>query len=154
MMQFFAQYYDYWRAGHILMIIAWMAGLLYLPRLFIYHFNAKPGGELESSLILQEVRLLRLIMNPAFILSWVFGILLVLSNAGRYGGWAGFLTVPWAIKFVLISLMTAMHHYYALARKKFAKGERPKTQKHWRIVNEVPAVLAIIIVLVATVWLR
>lgn len=154
MMQFLAQNYDYWRAGHILMVIAWMAGLLYLPRLFIYHFNAIKDGELEKSLILQEVRLLRMIMNPAFVLTWVFGVLLIFSNVGRFGGWSVFLTLPWALKFTLISLMSGVHHYYALARKKFANGERPKTQKHWRVVNEIPAVLAIFIVLIAVVWLR
>ncbi len=153
-MSFLAENYDYWRAGHILSVIAWMAGLLYLPRLFVYHFSAKRGGELEASLVLQEERLLRIIMNPAFVLTWVFGILLVFSNAGRAGGWFVFLTPPWITKFILISLMTGMHHFYALARKQFAEGKRPYTEKQWRIINEIPAILAILIVMTAVVWIR
>ncbi len=153
-MNFIAQNYDYWRAGHIISVIAWMAGLLYLPRLFIYHFNAEKGGELEASLITQEHRLLRIIMNPAFVLTWIFGILLIISNAERAGGWSIFLQGPWLFKFTLVSIMTGLHHYFAYARKQFSKGERPLTQKQWRILNELPALLMIIIVLIATVWLR
>ncbi len=153
-MNFIAENYDIWRAGHILTVIAWMAGLLYLPRLFIYHFSAKPDGELETCLIAQEHRLLRMIMNPAFVLVWGFGILLIIANAGRAGGWSVFLSWPWVFKFSLITVMTVLHHYFALMRKQFAKGERPLSEKKWRIINELPAVLAIFIVVIAVVWLR
>ena len=153
MMDFLAQNYDWWRAGHIISVIAWMAGLLYLPRLFIYHFNAVKGGELDKTLIVQEQKLLRLIMNPAFVLTWVFGLLLVFSDAGRLG-WESFLAPAWAVKFTLISTMTAVHHGFALARKRFARGERPLSSKAWRVINEVPAVLMIFIVLTAVVWIH
>ncbi len=153
-MDFLAQNYNWWRAGHIIFVIAWMAGLLYLPRLFIYHFQSVKGGELDLCLIDQERRLLRIIMNPAMVMTWVFGVLLIFSNAGRANGWIIFLSVPWAVKFILVSLMTGIHHWYALVRKRFANGERPGTQKNWRFLNEVPAVLAIFIVLTAVVWLR
>ncbi|PHS28097.1 MAG: TIGR00701 family protein [Robiginitomaculum sp.] len=153
-MNFLAENYDIWRAGHILSVIGWMAGLLYLPRLFIYHFKAKSGGELETSLIVQEQKLLRMIMNPAFVLTWVFGILLIFSNAGRAGGWSIFLAWPWILKFTLITLMTLLHHYFAIARKHFAAGKRPLSEKKWRFINEAPAVLAILIVIIAVVWIR
>ncbi len=153
-MIFLAEHYDYWRAGHILSVIAWMAGLLYLPRLFIYHYGAKKGGELEETLILQEQRLLRVIMNPAFVLTWVFGILLVFSNAGRAGGWEIFLSWAWISKFTLITIMTLLHHYFAIVRKKLAQGERPLSQTKWRFINELPALLAVFIVLIAVVWIR
>lgn len=153
-MNFLAENYDIWRAGHLISVIAWMAGMLYLPRLFVYHMRAIKGGELETSLLVQERKLLQIIMNPAFVLTWVFGILLVLSNAGRAGGWSIFLAWPWISKLILISIMTGLHHYFALARKKFAAGERPLTEKTWRMVNEIPAILMIFIVIIAVVWLH
>jgi protoporphyrinogen IX oxidase len=153
-MNFMAEYYDVWRAGHIFSVMAWMAGLLYLPRLFVYHFKAKPGGELEASLIVQERKLLQIIMNPAFVLTWIFGIMLIFSDAGRAGGWSIFASPPWITKFVLVSAMTGVHHYYAIARKRFARNERPLSEKKWRILNEMPAALAILIILTAVVWIR
>jgi len=153
-MEFLAQNYDWWRAGHIISVIAWMAGMLYLPRLFVYHFRARPGDELDKTLIIQEQKLLRLIMNPAFVLTWIFGVLLVFSNAGRAGGWSLFLSPPWAVKFTLVIIMTVVHHGFALARKRFAGGGRPLSEKAWRILNEVPAILMIFIVLTAVVWIH
>ena len=75
--------YDWLRALHILSVIAWMAGLLYLPRLYVYHAMAEPGGEFDRTVKDQERRLLKLIMNPAMIASWIFGLLLIWSNAER-----------------------------------------------------------------------
>ena len=149
-----AEYYDWLRGFHILTVIAWMAGLLYLPRLYIYHCKAIPGGELDQTLKDQERRLLQIIMNPAMIAAWVFGLLLIWANAERAGGWSIFIHWAWISKFVLISAMTGLHHVYALRRKAFEAGNNTWSEKKYRIYNEIPAILAIAIVLIATVVLR
>jgi len=142
---FLARYYDWLRALHILSVIFWMAGLLYLPRLFVYHVGAAPGGELDQTLQIQEAKLLRLIMNPAMIAVWVFGLLMLTSTPAL-------LQSPWMhVKLTAVVLMTAAHHHYALARKKFARGENARSAKFWRIVNEVPAGLAVVIVVMAVI---
>ncbi|MBE9065031.1 CopD family protein [cf. Phormidesmis sp. LEGE 11477] len=146
--------YDWLRGFHILAVIAWMAGMLYLPRLFVYHCNAEPGGELDRVLKLQERRLLKLIMNPAMIAAWVFGALLIWSNAERAGGWSIFLEWDWLVKLAAISVMTGLHHVFAIRNQHFANGTNNWSQRKYRIYNEIPAVLAIVIVLIATVALR
>ena len=146
--------YDWLRGLHILSVIAWMAGLLYLPRLFVYHCDAVPEGELDLTLRDQERRLLQLIMNPAMIATWVFGLLLIWSNIERAGGWAVLGGWAWGAKFVLVIAMTGIHHVYAARRKRFLNGSNDWSQRRYRILNEVPAVLAIFIVLIATVALR
>lgn len=146
--------YDWFRGLHILMVIAWMAGLLYLPRLFVYHCEAKPGGELDLTLKLQEHRLLKFIMNPAMIGAWIFGILLIWSNAERAGGWTIFLQWDWGVKFLAIVIMTGLHHIFAVRKKAFEAGTNDWPQRKYRIYNEIPAGLAIIIVLIATVALN
>jgi len=146
--------YDWLRGLHILAVIAWMAGLLYLPRLFVYHCTATPGGELDKVLKLQEHRLLKLIMNPAMIAAWIFGLLLIWSNAERAGGWSIFHEWDWLVKFTAIVLMTGLHHIFAIRKKHFEAGTNEWPQRKYRIYNEIPAALAIVIVLVATVALR
>lgn len=146
--------YDWLRAFHILAVIAWMAGMLYLPRLFVYHCSATPGGELDETLKLQEHRLLKIIMNPAMIATWVFGALLIWANAERAGGWMIFLDWAWISKFVLISVMTGIHHIYLGRLKRFEAGTNDWSDKRYRILNEIPFVLAILIVLIAVVALR
>ncbi len=142
---FFARHYDWLRAFHVLSVIFWMAGLLYLPRLFVYHTTATPGGELDATLKVQESRLLRLIMNPAMILAWTFGLLMLWSTPAL-------LQAPWMhVKLLGVVLMTGAHHHYAAARKKFDRGENQRSGKYWRIVNEVPALLAVVIVVMAVI---
>ena len=137
--------YDWIKAFHILSVIAWMAGLLYLPRLFVYHSMATPGGELADTLTAQERRLLRQIMNPAMIAAWTFGLLMLWANPSL-------ITFGWMqAKLVLILGMTWMHHVYATARKRFADGSQTRSTRYWRMINEVPAVLAIGIVIFAVV---
>ncbi len=154
MSDFIVSAYDWLRGFHILSVIAWMAGLLYLPRLFVYHCSAEPDGELDSALRLQEHRLLKFIMNPAMVAAWVFGLLLIWSNAERSGGWSVFLNWDWLVKFVAIGLMTALHHVFAIRTRSFAAGTNDWSQRKYRIYNEIPAILAIFIVLIATVALR
>ncbi|MEE2526627.1 CopD family protein [Hyphobacterium sp. HN65] len=146
--------YDWFRGFHILAVIAWMAGLLYLPRLFVYHCEAQPGGELDTVLKLQEHRLLKFIMNPAMIAAWIFGLLLIWSNAERAGGWVIFHQWDWMVKFAAIVLMTGLHHIFAVRKKRFEAGNNDWSQRKYRIYNEIPAVLAIVIVLIATVALN
>ncbi|MBR9825019.1 MAG: CopD family protein [Alphaproteobacteria bacterium] len=146
--------YDWFRGLHILSFIAWMAGLLYLPRLFVYHCGAEADGELDATLKLQERRLLKLIMNPAMISTWIFGLLLVWSNAERAGGWEIFLSWAWAAKFILVFIMTGLHHLYALRFKHFEAGTNDWPHKRYRILNEMPFLAAIFIVLIATVALK
>lgn len=149
-----AELYDWLRGLHILAVMFWMAGLLYLPRLFVYHCGAAPGGELDETLKLQERRLLRLIMNPAMVAAWVFGLLLVWANAQRAGGWEIFLSAAWAVKFAGVAAMTWLHHVFALRRKAFEAASNDWPARRYRILNEVPAALAVVIVLVAVVALR
>jgi putative membrane protein len=139
-MDIITPFYPWIKIAHILSFTAWMAGMLYLPRLFVYHHAAAPGGEAASTLTVMEQKLLKLIMNPAMIATWLFGLLLV---AGPYGwhddGW-------FIIKFVAVLMLSGLHGFYAASRKKFAAGEKPRTEKFWRIMNEAPFVLLAIIV--------
>jgi putative membrane protein len=146
--------YDWLRALHILAVIAWMAGLLYLPRLYVYHCGAIPGGELDTTLRLQEARLLKVIMNPAMIATWILGLLLVWANAERAGSWAVFVSLAWFGKFALVSVMTGLHHILALRFKRFQVGSNDWSDKRYRILNELPFVTAIGIVLIAVVALH
>jgi len=146
--------YDWLRAFHILAVIAWMAGLLYLPRLYIYHCAAIPGGELDETLKLQEQRLLKIIMNPAMIVAWLLGLALVWVNMERAGGWSVFLGFAWLGKFVLITAMTGLHHVFAVRFKRFQAGTNDWSDKRYRMLNEAPFVLAIATVLVAVVALK
>ncbi len=140
-----ANVYSWLRALHILSVIAWMAGMLYLPRLYVYHMKAAPGGELDETLKVQERRLLRGITNPAMLAAWALGILMLIANPAL-------LSQSWMhAKLALVVTMSAVHGYYSSARKKFERGERPRTERFWRILNEVPAVLAIPIVIFAVV---
>lgn len=143
-------------ALHILAIIAWMAGLLYLPRLFVYHTRAKPGSEMDATFQEMERKLLQIIMNPAMILAWVLGLLLIWIDSrvyapGVFGPIGHFLSRPWmAVKFAGVLFQTGWHHYLAIARKRFARGENHRTEKYWRMVNELPFLAAIVMVLAVT----
>ncbi|MEM6650781.1 MAG: CopD family protein, partial [Pseudomonadota bacterium] len=114
-----ASLYLWFKVLHILAVIAWMAGMMYLPRLFVYHHQSQKGGEAEQFFIQMERRLLKGIINPSLIALWVFGILLVLSNPV----WAGQLWL-WG-KIVLVLAITAVHGIYAKAVRQFGEGKRP-----------------------------
>jgi putative membrane protein len=145
-------WYNLLRAGHILAVIAWMAGMLYLPRLFAYHTEtAPPGSEFDGHFQVWEAKLLRIIINPAMTLTWLFGLGLILFHvyvADR--GW-GFLLQPWMIvKLAVVTFLSGWHGFLAGARKKFVAGERPKSAKFWRMTNEIPFLVAIVAVLAVT----
>jgi len=132
------------KALHVIAVISWMAGMFYLPRLFVYHVDATPGGELASSLVIMERRLLKIIMTPAMLASWVFG-LWAASNAGAFSeGW-------FHVKLLLVVIMTAFHMVLAKWRKEFEADTNTRTGKFYRLANEVPPVLMIFIVILVIV---
>ena len=123
---------------HIIFVIAWMCGMLYLPRLFVYHTNAKIGGELDKTLQIMEKKLLRIIINPAMILSFVFGCWLI-HLVGIEGGWLH-------LKITLVLALAGFNGFLSRWRKNFELGKNIHSQKFYRIINEVPAVLMVVIV--------
>jgi protoporphyrinogen IX oxidase len=138
------RFYLWMTAAHVLAIISWMAGLLYLPRLFINHIDAPVGSATSEIFKGMEHRLLKIIMNPAMILSWVLGLYLGVAGGHFTEGW-------FHMKLLAVVLMTISHMYMAKSVRLFAADMNVKSQKHWRIVNEVPTVLMIIIVVLVIV---
>ncbi len=136
--------YDWLKAFHVIAIIAWMAGLLYLPRLFVYHCDAPKGSTQSETFKMMERRLLKAIMNPAMIAAWALGLILVWQ-----GGWwrAGWLHG----KLLLVLILSGAHGYLAWHVRLFAADANTKPQRHWRIVNEVPTLLMIGIVILVIV---
>ncbi len=137
--------YEWIKAFHIIAVIAWMAGMLYLPRLFVYHCAAEIGSVQSETFKVMERRLLRAIINPAMIATWVLGLWLAwLGPDSRYGWFAS--SWLWA-KIVLVLALSAVHGLLARWRKDFAQDRNRHSQKFYRIINEVPTVLMILIVL-------
>lgn len=132
--------YDWLKAAHIVAVIAWMAGMLYLPRLFVYHAEVPAGSERSAMLKVMERRLLKAIINPAMIASWLLG--------GALAWMSGFWSSPWLwAKAALVLALSAVHGHLAKAVRLFAEDRNTKSSRYWRIVNEVPTVLMIGIVL-------
>jgi len=141
--------YNVLRGLHILAVIAWMAGLLYLPRLFVYHTRAEPGSEMDKTFQTMEVKLLRVIMNPAMVAVFLLGGALVWYD-GAHGGWA-FLHSAWMLVMFLGALaLSGWHHYLGRARKSLAAGRRERSERFWRMTNEAPFLVAVLVVLAAT----
>jgi putative membrane protein len=136
---------------HIIVVIAWMAGLLYLPRLFAYHSAAAVGSEMDETFKTMEAKLLGIIMNPAMVAVWVLGLTLIWFDATQLKwGW-GFLVTPWMLtKLAGVLFLTSWHHYLGIARKALAAGRRQRSQRFWRMTNELPFLAAIVMVLAIT----
>ncbi|MGI9394553.1 MAG: protoporphyrinogen oxidase HemJ [Boseongicola sp.] len=134
--------YPWVKALHVIAIISWMAGLLYLPRLFVYHVESA-GRNADTHELFQtmERKLLRVIMNPAMIATWVFGILLALTPG--VVDWSAIW--PWS-KAAAVLGMTWFHHWCAKERKALVEGQTAKSGRYYRLMNEVPTVLLIVIV--------
>jgi putative membrane protein len=141
-----APLYPWIKALHIISVVAWMAGLLYLPRLFVYHADAAPGSETAETFKVMERRLLRGIMNPAMIATYVFGILLALTP-GIVDWGSGWIYA----KLVLVVALTWIHHGLSLWREEFAADRNERSARFYRFVNEVPTALLIIIVILVVV---
>ena len=135
--------YPWIKSLHIMAVLSWMAGLFYLPRLFVYHAEqAKSADQLDKTFQVMERRLLRAIMNPAMVVTWVCGICLVFTP-----GIVDWSTVwPW-VKTVSVLAMTWFHHWLGLRRKEFASGANLLSGRSYRLMNEVPTILMIVIVL-------
>ncbi|HMF22218.1 MAG TPA: protoporphyrinogen oxidase HemJ [Pseudolabrys sp.] len=136
--------YLWLKALHIIAVIAWMAGMLYLPRLFVYHAAVKPGSELSETFKKMEHRLLNYIMVPAMMTTWIIGIVLLLQGQWLGAGW-------FHAKIVAVLAMTVLHGLFAHWVNEFRLDRNRHTQKFFRIVNEIPTGLLIIIVILATV---
>jgi len=142
-------HYNLIRGLHILSVIAWMAGMLYLPRLYVYHTRAIPGGELDETLKVMELKLLRIIINPAMIAALLFGLSLIWID-GHVRGW-GFLLKPWMLtKLSALLVLFGWHGFLSGARRKFAVGANQRSEKFWRMTNELPFLAATVIVLSVT----
>lgn len=134
--------YPWIKAFHIVSVISWMAGLFYLPRLFVHHAERATGpGDLHETFVMMERKLLRVIMNPAMIATWAFGLLLVLTPG--MVDWS--FTWPW-VKAAAVLAMTWFHHWLARRRKDFAVRRNTRDGRTYRIMNEVPTVLMLVIV--------
>lgn len=138
--------YDWVRALHIISVIAWMAGMLMLPRFYAYQTASEPGGELDRKMIEAAARLRTFILSPGITLAWIFGILTAATSH-----WAQF-SMGWMhAKLVLVVVLSGLHGYLVSEGKRLAKGERRRSERFWRILNEIPFVIAIIVVILAVV---
>lgn len=140
-MDFLVDFYLPIKALHIISVIAWMAGMLYLPRLFVYHVDAAKGSEMSEIFKMMEEKLLRIIMTPAMLATWIFGLLLsVMPNVDAWSsGW-------FHGKLLLLLGLTGVHGFFAKLRKDFAADRNERPARFFRIINEVPTVLMIGIV--------
>ena len=135
--------YPWIKALHVISVIAWMAGLLYLPRLFVYHAAVATGSPQDQTFQVMERRLLRAIMNPAMIATYVFGGLML---------WVQDWSQGWLhAKLLLVVLRTVMHHVFSLWRKAFERDANTRPTRTYRIANEIPTVLMIAIVILVIV---
>ena len=136
--------YEWAKALHIIAVIAWMAGMLYLPRLFVYHCEAEPGSKQSETFKVMERRLLRAIINPAMIAAWLLGLWLAYE-----GGWFAFHWLQ--AKVVLVLALSGVHGLLARWVRDFAADRNRHSQRFYRIINEIPTVLMIGIVILAVV---
>ncbi len=145
MAEFLSGIYLWLKSVHLIMVIAWMAGMMYLPRLFVYQHQSEKGGEAERYFIQMQRRLLKGIINPSMVLVWVLGILMLVANPAILSqGW-------FHVKLALLVAVSAIHGFYSSSRRKFEKGERPRSEKFWRIMNEVPFLAMTVIVVMVIV---
>ncbi|MEO1014555.1 MAG: CopD family protein [Pseudomonadota bacterium] len=143
MTDFLASIYPALKSLHVIAVIAWFAGMMYLPRLFIYHHQSVAAGEAEGFFVAMERRLMKGIMNPSIGVVWLLAILMLIANPALWSaGW-------FHAKLPLVLGISAVHGFYAAAQKRFEAGERVRSERFWRIVNEAPFVLMIPVVFLA-----
>jgi putative membrane protein len=140
-------YYDWIKALHVISVISWMAGMLYMPRLLVYHSTLKPGSEASELFKVMERRLMRIIILPAMLATFTFGIWMICLL-----GLETFKTMGWLhVKLVLVLLMAAFHGMLSRWRKDFARDANRHSERFYRRVNEIPAILMILIVILVVV---
>jgi protoporphyrinogen IX oxidase len=136
--------YDWVKAVHVIAVISWMAGMLYLPRLFIYHCEAEPGSRQSETFKVMERRLLTIIINPAMVVTWALGLWLAYEHTLYKDAWL-------QAKFALVVVLSALHGNMVRWVRDFGADQNRHSQKFYRIINEVPTVLMIGIVLLVVV---
>ncbi|MDE2375914.1 protoporphyrinogen oxidase HemJ [Bradyrhizobium sp.] len=136
--------YEWIKALHVISVISWMAGMLYLPRLFVYHCEAEVGSKQSETFKVMEWRLFKLIINPAMMVAWL---------AGLYLAWSGhWFSAHWFhVKLALVLTLSGVHGFFSRWVKDFAADRRVRSQKFYRIINEVPTILMIFIVIMVIV---
>ncbi len=139
-------FYPWCKALHVIAVISWLAGLLYLPRLFVYHCRAEPGSEMSETFKIMERRLARAIMTPAMIASWVFGLLMIVTPGVFRAGGSSLHT-----KLLLVVGLSAIHFWMLRWRRDFAEDRNTRSEKFYRVMNEVPTLLMIGIVILIIV---
>ena len=139
-------FYNWFKAIHLIAVIFWMAGLLYLPRLFVYHHQSKVGGELETKMIEAEAKLLKIIMTPAMLIAFLFGLVLIGYNVPDLTA-----TFWLPIKLLFVVLLIGYHGFLSKQRKLFLTNTRPRSEIFFRKINEIPAIFTIIIVIMVIV---
>lgn len=141
-----AAYYDWVKAFHVFFVMSWMAGMLYLPRLFVYHCQATPGAPDYERFVVMERRLMRGIMLPSAVLTWILGITLLWLT-----DWTFFAQGWLHMKLTGVVLLTILHHICIRWRRAFAEGRNQHTERFFRMINEVPAVILLVIVIMVIV---
>jgi putative membrane protein len=132
------------KALHVISVIAWMAGMLYLPRLFVYHAEAAKGSDTSETFKVMERRLLKAIINPSMIIVFLTGFILVYLTGDWRDGW-------WQAKFILVLGLAGLHGYFARCVRAFAEGANTRPARFYRFLNEAPTMLMILIVVLAVV---
>ena len=131
------------KALHLIAVISWMVGLLYLPRIFVYHAEVKTDSEAYNIFTIMELRLMKYIMNPAMVATWIFGIWLVYLAGHEIA-----MQLWMQIKLILVIILSGFHGFLSKCRKNFYNKVNSKTSKFFRIINEIPTVLLIFIVFI------
>jgi len=138
------EFYEWIKALHVIAVIAWMAGMLYLPRLFVYHCDAEVGSKQSETFKVMERRLLRAIINPAMVVTWVAGLWLALESGHYRSGWM-------QAKFVLVVILSGLHGLFVRWTREFAEDRNRRSSKFYRVINEIPTLLMIGIVILVIV---
>src|SRR6185312_10500479 len=141
---FLSNYIDWIKAFHVIAVIAWMSGMLYLPRLFVYHTEVATGSAESERFKVMETKLLKMITNPAMIAVWILGPLLAWLTGAYLDTWL-------QIKFVLVIAMSGVHGFLVRSWRAFAEDRNTHSARFYKIINEVPAVLMVLIVILVKV---